>query len=68
MPHGTPKLVISRLNSEIVKAVGDPAVRDRLVALGLDPASSTPEQLAEDTRNGFAKMGKVIRAAGIKAE
>jgi tripartite-type tricarboxylate transporter receptor subunit TctC len=68
VPHGTPKAVISRLNSEIVKAVGDPAVRDRLVALGLDPASSTPEQLAEDTRNGFAKMGKVIRAAGIKAE
>ncbi len=68
VPHATPKPIIARLNAEVVKAIGDAAVRDRLLALGLDPGSSTPEQLAASTRDGLARMGKVIREAGIKVE
>ena len=67
-PRGTPQLVIDRLNAETVKTVNEPAVRERLIALGLEPGSSTPEQLATETRNGLEKMAKVIKAAGIKVE
>ena len=51
-----------------VRDIHDPAVRDRLMGLGLDPLPSTPAQLGELTRTGHARIGKVIRDAGIKAE
>ena len=67
-PQATPRPVIERLNAETVKALNDAAVRERLLALGLEPGSSTPEQLAAETRNGLVKMAKIIKDAGIRAE
>ncbi|MDR7096976.1 Bug family tripartite tricarboxylate transporter substrate binding protein [Hydrogenophaga laconesensis] len=67
-PKGTPKAIIDRLNAEVARALTDPGVRDRLMGLGLDPLGSTPAQLGELTRTGHARIGKVIRDAGIKAE
>ncbi len=67
-PQGTPRAIIERLNSEIGKAVNDTTVRERLLALGFEPASSTPEQLGPATRDGYAKMSKIIKDAGIKVE
>ena len=60
--------MIERLNAETVKALTETTVRERLLALGLEPGSSTPEQLATETREGLAKMAKIIKAAGIKTE
>ncbi len=68
MPKGTPQPIIDRLHAEVVKAVNDATVRERLSNLGLVPRGSTPAELAEATRTGLAKMGKVIKAAGIKSE
>jgi tripartite-type tricarboxylate transporter receptor subunit TctC len=67
-PHGTPKPVIERLNTETIKAAGDPSVRERLLGLGMEAGSSTPEQLGAMTRDGLAKMTKLIKGLGIKAE
>ena len=67
-PRATPRPVIERLNAETVQAVNEPAIRERLLALGLEPGSSTPEQLATETRNGLAKMARIIKDAGIKVE
>ena len=67
-PKGTPKPIIDRLNAEVARALTDPGVRERLMGLGLDPLCSTPAQLGELTRTGHARIGKVIRDAGIKAE
>ena len=68
LPKGAPKPIIDRLHAEVVKAVNDPTVRERLSSQGLIPRGSTPAELADATRTGFEKMGKVIRAAGIKLE
>ena len=67
-PAGTPRAIVERLNSESVKAMNDPDTRERFLAMGADPASSTPEQTAEFFRAEYARWGKVIRAAGIRAE
>ncbi len=67
-PKGTPRPIIDRLNAEVARALTDPGVRERLMGLGLDPLGSTPAQLGELTRTGHARIGKVIRDAGIKAE
>jgi tripartite-type tricarboxylate transporter receptor subunit TctC len=67
-PKGTPRVIIDRLSDEVARAVSDPGVRERLLALGLDPVPSTPAQLGELTRSGHARVAKAIRDAGIKPE
>ncbi len=67
-PKGAPKPVIDRMNAETVAALADSAVSGRLAAMGLEPRSSTPEDLGRRTRDGFARVSKVIKDAGIKAD
>ena len=65
---GTPKIVVVRLNSEVVKAIASDTVKKRYIDLGTDPGSGTPEQLVAYTRSEIAKWGKVIKAAGMKPQ
>ena len=67
-PAATPKAIVTRLNQEIVKAWANPETRDQLVKVGVNPGSSTPEQLGKILRADVAKWAKVIKAAGIPAE
>ncbi|MBK8738434.1 MAG: tripartite tricarboxylate transporter substrate binding protein [Betaproteobacteria bacterium] len=67
-PRGAPRAVIELLNRETAAAVGDPDIHARLLALGLEPAASTPAELGRRTGEDFARMGKLIKANGIKGE
>jgi tripartite-type tricarboxylate transporter receptor subunit TctC len=67
-PAGTPREIVDRLNAEIVKAASIPDVRSRLVEQGYDVEPTSPAGLAESIRTGLARMGKVIREAGVKAD
>ena len=67
-PKGTPRTVTNVLNAETNKAVADTGVRERLLAFGLEPATSTPEQLGERLRTGYERVAKIVREANIKAE
>jgi tripartite-type tricarboxylate transporter receptor subunit TctC len=67
-PAGVPRDIINKLNSEIVKAVHSPGVKDRFAALGTEPVGNSPEACAEFLRAEIAKWTKVVRAAGAKAD
>jgi tripartite-type tricarboxylate transporter receptor subunit TctC len=67
-PAGTPKDIITRLNSEVLKAVGDPEVRHRLEDLGFAVRGSSPEELGAMTREQLAKYARVIKEMGIANE
>lgn len=67
-PAKTPRPVVERLHSEVVRALNAPDVRERLIGLGAAPVGSTPEQYAIFIQNEITKWGKVIKAAGIKAQ
>jgi tripartite-type tricarboxylate transporter receptor subunit TctC len=67
-PKGTARSVVNRLNLETAAALNDPGVRQQLLALGLEPQASSPEELGQRTRAEHARMGRLIRAAGIKGE
>ena len=70
-PKGTPKDVIATLNSAMVQALADPAVRARFTELGLDVASreqQTPEGLAGFQKAEIDKWWPIIKEAGISAQ
>ena len=67
-PVGTPKAIVDSLNREFVKAMNSQDVKDRLIAAGYEPKSSTPEQLADILRNDVAKWGKIVKETGIRLE
>ena len=71
VPKGTPKAVIDKLNSAVVDALADPAVRQRLADLGQDflpIEEQTPEALGALQKAEIEKWWPIIKAANIKAE
>ncbi len=67
-PAGLPIGVLSRVNSETMKAVHAPAMRDRLEQSGSIPVGSSPRELAQWMRNGYEQWRRVVQAAGIGPE
>lgn len=66
-PANTPRDVVTRLHTEIAKTCADPVIRERMVAMGLDPVASTPDEFAAYIKTETAKWGKLVREAGIRA-
>ncbi len=67
-PAGTPKEIIDRLNTELVKIVRSKESSDWHAARGSDPVSDTPEEFAALIKADYEKWGPIIREAGIKLE
>ena len=67
-PAGVPKPVMDRLLAETSKALNDPDLRQRFIQAGVDPAPTTPAQMAAIVRNDLNKWAKVIKVAGIKLQ
>jgi tripartite-type tricarboxylate transporter receptor subunit TctC len=70
-PKGTPKDIIGKLNAAAVEALADPAVRSRLIDLGLEifpRERQTPEALGALVKTDAEKWWPVIKELGIKAE
>lgn len=67
-PAGTPRETVQRLNGEIVKILRTPASMERITAIGLDPVTSTPEELAAALREDRAGFGMLVKQANIRAQ
>jgi tripartite-type tricarboxylate transporter receptor subunit TctC len=67
-PAGTPRDIVTRLNADIVRGLAVPEVRERLLAVGLEAVTGTPEQLGAFVKSEIAKWGRVVRLSGAKAD
>ncbi len=67
-PAGTPRAIVERLHTESIKVMSPPDVQARLRTMGGEPEARTLEQTAAFLRSEYARWGKVVREAGIKAE
>jgi tripartite-type tricarboxylate transporter receptor subunit TctC len=67
-PAGTPRDIVTRLNTELAKAMARTEVRKQYVAQALDPGNLTPDAYADFIKVQGARFGKVIREAGITAK
>lgn len=68
VPAGVPKNIIDRLQKEISRAIANPKVAELFVKLGTQPVSNSPDEFSAFIKAETDKWGKVIKAAGIKAE
>ncbi|MGE0557015.1 MAG: Bug family tripartite tricarboxylate transporter substrate binding protein [Burkholderiales bacterium] len=64
-PAGTPREILSRLNQEVFRALGDKAMQQRMQAQGITPWPGTGEEFAELIRSETERFAGVIKSAGI---
>ena len=67
-PAGTPAAIVNRLNSELAQVLKQNEVRDRFLASGLEVVASSPAELTAFMKADVARMSKVIKSAGMRAE
>ncbi|MBI3936348.1 MAG: tripartite tricarboxylate transporter substrate binding protein [Betaproteobacteria bacterium] len=67
-PAGTPREIITRLNSDLSAILRLPEIQEKSVALGAVIIGGTPEQLADFVKSEIAKFARVVRDAKITAE
>ena len=67
-PAGVPAALITRLNQEVNKAMGDARIRERLTSQGLIPAPGTTEQLGTFIREDTQRWAPVIKAINFRMD
>jgi tripartite-type tricarboxylate transporter receptor subunit TctC len=65
---GTPREIVQRLNTEMVKVLTSAEVKERFGRLGVDVVAGTPEQFSQFLKSEVARWGKVVQDANIKAD
>lgn len=68
VPAGTPDVIRARLHGDIIKVLGRPDVRERLVGLGNEVVAGDAEKLAAHLGHELALYANIIRSARVKAE
>ena len=67
-PAKTPQPIVDRLNRELNAVLATPEMGEQLGKLGIAATPGTPDAFGAQIRTDLAKYGKVVKAAGIKAE
>jgi tripartite-type tricarboxylate transporter receptor subunit TctC len=68
VPKSTPPDIVAQIHTEVVRVSQLADTRERLMAAGFEVVGSSPDAFAALIRNDTARLGKVIRDAGIRAE
>jgi tripartite-type tricarboxylate transporter receptor subunit TctC len=64
----TPRDTVARLNRAVIDAVKAPDVIERMGAIGMEPAGSTPEEYEKVLREEYARFGALIKRIGLQVE
>ena len=67
-PAKTPPAIVQQLNAETLKILGQADVKERIVGLGMEPSSTTPEEFAAFMKSETAKWAQAVKLSGVKAD
>lgn len=67
-PAKVPAAIVKRLNEEVDRVLAKPEVKERFLAVGMEPVGGTPQLLAATMKSEIARIGKVIKDAGIRGD
>ena len=68
VPANTPPDLVKLINTEVVRAINSPAVRERYAAMGAEPVGNTPEQFANFIKSEIAKWTRVVKESGAMVD
>lgn len=68
LPAKTPREIVAKLHDAVVKTVATPAVREKLMSVGADPHTLTPDEFTRFIRADIEKWAKLVKSSGIKVE
>jgi tripartite-type tricarboxylate transporter receptor subunit TctC len=68
VPAGTPREIVERLNREVNAVLAEPEIARRVAEFGLNIVPMTPQAFGSIVRSDYERYGRLIRAAGIKAD
>ena len=63
-PAGTPPEIVAKLNAEAVKVLAMPKVKERISALGAEPASSSSAELSKRLASDIERLGPIVKKTG----
>ena len=67
-PRKTPVAIINKMNQEFKQLLNRPEVKDKLLDIGIEVVAGSPQELAVSIKTELARMGKVMKDAGVRAE
>ncbi len=67
-PAGTPKEIVTRLNTELVKVIQSPDFRKKMEDIGAEPIGNTPQQMAQQIKDDTERFAKLVKDAKITIE
>ena len=67
-PLNLPRAILDKWQLEVAKVLQMPDVRQRITELGGEPGGNRPEEFAAFIKAEYAKMGKLVKEADVKAE
>ena len=68
LPAKTPREIVAKLHDAVVKSVNTPGVREKLIGLGADPLTMTPDEFTRFLHADIEMWGRVVKAAGVKVD
>jgi tripartite-type tricarboxylate transporter receptor subunit TctC len=67
-PAGAPPAIVTRMNAEVAKVLALPEIKSALAVQGLETRGGTPAQFGDHIRAEIAKITRIAKAAGVKAD
>ncbi|UUX97554.1 tripartite tricarboxylate transporter substrate-binding protein [Aquabacterium sp. J223] len=68
LPGRTPPEVVRRLNTALRETLSDPAMAEAMAGFGLEPAPTSPEQLAATLQSELQRWGPIVKSIGFSAD
>ena len=65
---GTPREIVQRLNTEMVRILASPEVKERFGRMGVEVVAGTPDHFSQFLRSEVARWARVVQDANIKAD
>lgn len=67
-PSKTPSAVLAKLAGEVQGAMRNPQTRERIVAIGLEPIGSTPDEYRKLVVANIKRFAELVKLAGVEPE
>ena len=67
-PAKTPPAIVQQLNAEVLRILGDPEIRDKIISLGMEPSNTTPDEFAAFMKSETAKWAQAVALAKVRLD